>query len=135
MTTKQKAVWTDELFEEMSAAYIARIEELAEEDRPKQSSEIVAEIAETYGFTNNSFRMKLSKANLYVKKESGKASATSETKTGGASRTSKADAHGELVSALTDGGVATDEIDMAVVEKLTGKAALHLSALIRKITK
>lgn len=135
MTTKQKAVWTDELFEEMSAAYTSRIEELAEEDRPKHSAEIVAELAEAYGFTTNSFRMKLSKANLYVKKEAGKAAGTSETKTGGASRTSKADAHGELVAALTDGGVASDEIDMAVVEKLTGKAALHLAALIRKVTK
>ncbi|QHJ81696.1 MAG: hypothetical protein [Bacteriophage sp.] len=135
MTTKTKPVWTDELFEEMSAAYTARMDELEESDRPKHSAEVVAELAETYGFTTNSFRMKLSQAGLYIKKDAGKASATSEAKASGAGRASKADAHSELIAALKDGGVADDEIDMTIVDKLTGKAALHLSALIRKITK
>jgi hypothetical protein len=137
MSTKTVSKWTDELFEEMQAAYIAKMEELEEEDRPKHSAEIVAEIAEQYGFAVNSFRMKLSKAGSYIKKEAGSTSKASSTEkaAGSTTRVSKADAHNDLVAAFTDGGVAVGDIDMSIIEKLTGKAAAHLSALVRQITK
>lgn len=137
MSTKT-AVWTDELYAEMKQAYLARMDELEESDRPKHSAEVVQEIATANGFTVNAFRMKLSRDGAYIKKEAAtaasKAAASGEGKTGG-SRVSKADAQSELVAALTDGGIATEAIDMAIVEKLTGKAAQHLAGLIRSITK
>lgn len=131
------ATWTDELYAEMKQAYLARMEELPEEDRAKHSAEVVQEIAAENGFTVNAFRMKLSRDGVYIKKAPATAAskaASGEAKAGG-SRTSKADAQAELIAALTDGGVANDAIDMAIVEKLTGKAAQHLAGLIRTITK
>ncbi|QFR57704.1 D3 protein [Serratia phage Slocum] len=130
------STWTPELYEEMKQSYLARMEELPEEDRAKHSAEVVQEIATDKGFTVNAFRMKLSRDGVYIKKEQAKAkAATGEGAKSGGSRTSKADAQSELIAALTDGGVANEEIDMAIVEKLTGKASQHLAALIRKITK
>lgn len=131
-----KAQWTDEVFNEMSAEYLERMEALDEADRPKHSSEVVAELAEKFGFAVNAFRMKLSKAGVYIKKEPGAKStstATGEAKT--STRVSKADAHAEVVAAFTDGGVAVADIDMSIIEKLTGKAAAHIAVLIRQITK
>lgn len=129
------STWTDELFSEMSAKYVARMNELPEEERANESVEVVAEIAKEHGFTPNSFRMKLLQADLYIKKGPAKSSSESKAKGTGGARTSKATAHAELVAAFTDGGVATDDIDMAIVEKLTGKAAQHLAELVRKVTK
>lgn len=128
--------WTDEKFAEMRAEYVSRMDELGE-DAAKHSAEVVAEIALAHGTTNNGFRMKLSKDGCYIKKEqtaTPKAKAADGKATGGA-RASKATAHAELVAAFSDAGVVGDELDMDIVEKLTGKAALHLAELIRKITK
>ncbi len=127
--------WTDEVFAEMKQEYLSRMEELGA-DAPKHSSEVVAEIAQAYGTTNNGFRMKLSKDGCYVKKEA--TASTSKAKTGeskGGARISKATAHAELKAALNDGGVADEDIDSEIVDKLTGKAAMHLAELIRKVTK
>ncbi|XAG95892.1 hypothetical protein U7154_000125 [Kononvirus KKP3711] len=127
--------WTDEVFAEMKQEYLSRMEELGA-DAPKHSSEVVAEIAQAYGTSSNGFRMKLSKDGCYVKKE--QTASTSKAKSGeskGGSRTSKATAHAELKAALTDGGVTDEDIDAEIIEKLTGKAALHLAELIRKVTK
>lgn len=135
MTTP--ATWTEEIFAEMSAKYVARMEEYGD-DAPKFSSEVVKEIAEEYGLAANGFRLKLSKAGLYVKKEATSSSASKAeggaAKTGGA-RTSKAAAQAELLTALSDAGIASDEIDSDIIEKLTGKAAMHLAGIIRKIAK
>lgn len=128
------SVWNDEKFAELSALYVSRMNELDEEDRPKHSGEIVKEIAEANGFSANGFRMKLTSAGLYIKKGAPESTKAEGKSTGGA-RTSKATAHAELVAAFSDGGVNSDELDMAIVEKLTGKAALHLAELVRKITK
>lgn len=127
--------WTDEKFSEMKQEYVARMEELGE-DAPKHSAEVVAEIAAAHGTTPNGFRMKLSKDGSYIKKEA--ATSSTKAKSGeskGGARTSKATAHAELKAALNDGGVSEDDIDSDIIEKLTGKAALHIAELIRKVTK
>ena len=55
--------WTDELKEEVVAAYLER------EPTPENTMDIVKELAEEYdGKTPNSIRMILSKAGVYVKK-------------------------------------------------------------------
>lgn len=129
--------WTEELFEEMSALYVSQIEAYPEDERPGVSMEIVSAIAEDKGLSPNGFRMKLSKAGLYVKKEAGAKSGTSEKKesTGGGARTSKAVAHAELKSAFSDAGLDLEFLDADIIDKLTGKAAAHLAEAVRKITK
>ena len=100
--------------------------------------EIVSEIAQENGVTPNGFRMKLTKAGLYIKKAAGsasKSSASTGEKASGGSRTSKAQAHADLRSAFSDAGLAPDFLDDAIIDKLTGKAAAHLAEAIRAITK
>lgn len=136
MTTPTQ--WTDELFEKMSSEYVARMEQFPEDERPGVSMEIVSEIAQENGVTPNGFRMKLTKAGMYIKKAAGsasKSSASTGEKTSGGSRTSKAQAHADLRSAFSDAGLAPDFLDDAIIDKLTGKAAAHLAEAIRAITK
>ena len=136
MTTPTQ--WTDELFEKMSSEYVARMEQLPEDERPGVSMEIVSEIAQENGVTPNGFRMKLTKAGLYIKKAAGstsKSSASTGEKASGGSRTSKAQAHADLRSAFSDAGLAPDFLDDAIIDKLTGKAAAHLAEAIRAIPK
>lgn len=130
--------WTDELFEKMSSEYVARMEQFPEDERPGVSMEIVSEIAQENGVTPNGFRMKLTKAGLYIKKAAGstsKSSASTGEKASGGSRTSKAQAHADLRAAFSDAGLAPDFLDDAIIDKLTGKAAAHLAEAIRAITK
>ena len=136
MTTPTQ--WTDELFEKMSSEYVARMEQFPEDERPGVSVEIVSEIAQENGVTPNGFRMKLTKAGLYIKKAAGstsKSSASTGEKASGGSRTSKAQAHADLRSAFSDAGLAPDFLDDAIIDKLTGKAAAHLAEAIRAIPK
>lgn len=136
MTTPTQ--WTDELFEKMSSEYVARMEQFPEDERPGVSMEIVSEIAQENGVTPNGFRMKLTKAGLYIKKAAGstsKSSASAGEKASGGSRTSKAQAHADLRAAFSDAGLAPDFLDDAIIDKLTGKAAAHLAEAIRAITK
>lgn len=136
MTTPTQ--WTDELFEKMSSEYVARMEQFPEDERPGVSMEIVSEIAQENGVTPNGFRMKLTKAGLYIKKAAGstsKSSAATGEKASGGSRTSKAQAHADLRAAFSDAGLAPDFLDDAIIDKLTGKAAAHLAEAIRAITK
>ena len=136
MTTPTQ--WTDELFEKMSSEYVARMEQFPEDERPGVSMEIVSEIAQENGVTPNGFRMKLTKAGLYIKKAAGstsKSSASTGEKASGGSRTSKAKAHAELRAAFSDAGVAPDFLDDAIIDKLTGKVAAHLAEAIRAINK
>lgn len=136
MTTPTQ--WTDELFEKMSSEYVARMEQFPEDERPGVSMEIVSEIAQENGVTPNGFRMKLTKAGLYIKKAAGstsKSSASTGEKSSGGSRTSKAQAHADLRAAFSDAGLAPDFLDDAIIDKLTGKAAAHLAEAIRAITK
>ncbi|QIN99307.1 DNA binding protein [Salmonella phage oldekolle] len=136
MTTPTQ--WTDELFEKMSSEYVARMEQFPEDERPSVSMEIVSEIAQENGVTPNGFRMKLTKAGVYIKKAAGsasKSSASTGEKASGGSRTSKAQAHADLRSAFSDAGLAPDFLDDTIIDKLTGKAAAHLAEAIRAITK
>ncbi|MFP9035519.1 hypothetical protein, partial [Enterococcus faecalis] len=114
------------------------MEQFPEDERPGVSMEIVSEIAQENGVTPNGFRMKLTKAGLYIKKAAGstsKSSASTGEKASGGSRTSKAQAHADLRAAFSDAGLAPDFLDDAIIDKLTGKAAAHLAEAIRAITK
>ena len=120
---KRKMAWDDD----KKAAVIAAYEE--QNPTPENSMEIVKEIADEYEESPNGVRMILSKAGVYVKKTPA-ATGSGTSSNGGSSRVSKAAAQEALVAALTDVGA---EIDNAIVEKLTGKAAQYFAGVIGAI--
>lgn len=114
--------WTDEKKEKA----VERYQEL--EPTPENSMDLVSQVAEEIGESVNGVRMILSKAGVYVKKEAAptKSSATKKEGTG-AKKVSKEDAHAQLVAAIE---AAEAEVDMEIISKLTGKAAIYLAGVI-----
>jgi len=98
---------------------------------PETSMEIVKEIADDIGESPNGVRMILTKAGVYVKKTPSSGSSSSSAGTGTA-RVSKQGAQDDLVASLTDAG---QELDMDIISKLTGKAAVYFNAIVGNINK
>lgn len=101
---------------------------------PENSMDIVNELAEELGKSANSIRMILSNAGVYVKKvaktaTTSKAADSDEVKT---SRKSKQSSIDDLSEAIRNAG---QEVDDAIVSKLTGKAAEYFNSIIRSISK
>ena len=107
--------WTEELKKQVVAQY------LAQEPTPETSAEIVKDIAESIEKTPNGVRMILSKADVYVKKTAANAASASVVEAKG-TRVSKAEAIGNLKAVIQATG---QEPDMAILDKLTGKAAMY----------
>jgi ribosome recycling factor len=99
----------------------------SENPTPETSMEIVKQIADEVEESPNGVRMILTKAGVYVKKTPGASSSSSSS---GSSRVSKAAAIEALEKALVDAG---QEVDDAVVSKLTGKAAAYFTSVITSI--
>lgn len=112
--------WTDELRAEVIEKYTKA------KPTPENSVEIVQEIAEEIDKTPNGVRMILTKAGVYLKKET-TSGGTSKTPNTGGTRTSKADSMAALTKAIEALGL---EPDKAIIEKLTGKAALYFADVI-----
>lgn len=113
--------WTDEKRAQAIEMYEER------EPTPENSVEIVKEIAEELDETPNGVRMVLQRAEVYVKKAAATKASGGEDKP---KRVSKADAIEQLTQALNDVGA---EVDSAIVDKLTGKAALYFAGVISNI--
>lgn len=117
--------WTDESKQRAIDLYLEK------EPTPENSMEIVKEVAEELGESPNGVRMILSKANVYVKKEAASGSSSKKTtsgaKEGGTTRVSKEAAHAKLVEAIENRG---GNVDLEIISKLTGKAALYLAEVI-----
>jgi len=125
--SKRRMPWTDEKKQEAIEAY------LAADPTPENSIEIVQQIAEEMEETANGVRMILSKAGVYVKKAGAAAgSAKKEASGDKAARVSKADAIADLVTAIEAVG---GEVDPAIVDKLTGKAAIYFAGIINSVGK
>ena len=112
--------WTDEKKQEAVDMYVA------EEPTPENSMEIVKDIAEQLEESPNGVRMILTKAGVYVRKTP----AAKSSGGSGGGRVSVADAQSSLTSALTDAG---QEIDEAIISKLTGKAAVYFTAVVNNL--
>ena len=97
-----------------------------QEPTPETSMEIVKDIADSLGESPNGVRMILTRAGVYVKKTATKSSSNS---TGGG-RVSKADAQNTLRDAIQDAG---QEVDMSIIDKLTGKAAVYITSIINAL--
>lgn len=123
---KRRMAWDDD----RKAQAIEMYEK--QDPTPESSMEIVKEIADEMGESPNGVRMILSSAGVYVKKAPATSSNGGEgtTGTGTGGRVSKQGAQDSLRSAITDAG---QEVDDDVVSKLTGKAAVYFTTVIRAI--
>jgi hypothetical protein len=116
--------WTDESKEQAVEMYQDA------EPTPETSMEIVKDIAEELGESPNGVRMILTKAGVYVRKTPAAKSSGGGSTGGG--RVSVADAQDKLTSVLSDAG---QEVDAAIVSKLTGKAAVYFTTVIESLNK
>ena len=121
-TKRRKSMsWTDEKKQEAIDMYVG------EEPTPENSMEIVADIAEQLEESPNGVRMILTKAGVYVRKTP---AAKSSGGSGGGGRVSVAGAQSSLTDALNDAG---QEIDAAIISKLTGKAAVYFTTIVNNL--
>jgi hypothetical protein len=95
---------------------------------PENSMEIVKDIASELGESPNGVRMILTRAGVYVKKTPATRSSSNGSTGGG--RVSVADAQATLTNAIQDAG---KEPDVAIISKLTGKAANYFAELINSM--
>jgi len=118
---RRKVAWTDEKKQEAIDAYVS------EEPTPENSMEIVKDIAEQMEESPNGVRMILTRAGVYVRKTPAPSGGSSS---GGGGRVSVADAQAAVSSAISDAG---QEVDAAIIGKLTGKAANYFANIINNI--
>jgi transposase-like protein len=120
---RKRMAWTDESKAEAVQMY------QDSEPTPETSMEVVKEIADHLGESPNGVRMILTKAGVYVKKTPAAKSSSGST---GGGRVSVSDAQAKLSSVLGDAG---QEVDEAIVSKLTGKAAVYFANVIENLNK
>jgi len=120
---RRRMAWTDESKEQAIEMYQDA------EPTPETSMEIVKDIAEELGESPNGVRMILTKAGVYVRKTPAAKSSGGST---GGGRVSVADAQDKLTSVLGDAG---QEVDAAIISKLTGKAAVYFTNVIESLNK
>ena len=120
---RRKMAWTDESKEQAVEMYQDA------EPTPETSMEIVKDIAEELGESPNGVRMILTKAGVYVRKTPAAKSSGGST---GGGRVSVADAQAKLTSVLGDAG---QDIDEAIISKLTGKAAVYFTNVVESLNK
>ena len=121
---KRRMAWDDEKKTAVIEAYEAA------EPTPENSMEIVAELAEEFEESPNGVRMILTKAGVYVKKAPASGSAKT-TSNGGGGRVSKADAIADISAPISDAG---QEVDQEILDKLTGKAAVYFTGVLKGIS-
>ena len=118
---RRKVAWTDEAKQQAIELYTA------EEPTPENSMEIVKDIAEQLEESPNGVRMILTKAGVYVRKTPARSSSNGSS---GGGRVSVAGAQSDLTSALSDAG---QEVDAAIISKLTGKAAVYFTGIVNNL--
>jgi len=119
---RKNMAWTDE-----SKAQAVEMYQESEPTPDETSMEIVKEIADELGESPNGVRMILTKAGVYVRKTP---AAKSSGGSSGGGRVSVADAQASLTSALSDAG---QEVDEAIISKLTGKAAVYFKGVVEAL--
>jgi hypothetical protein len=118
--------WTDELKQQVVKEYEAA------NPTPETSMDIVKELAETHDKTANGVRMILTKAEVYVKKAAGApASGAGAGKKESTPRVSKQDSIDALTATIEELGL---DLDAGIVDKLTGKAAVYFTNLLKVAT-
>jgi hypothetical protein len=115
------ADWTDELRAKVVADYVKA------EPTGLNTVSIMEDIAKDTGKSVNGIRMILTKNEVYVKAEPVKGAAKAGAGTG--TRVSKQDSIDALVAVMQSEDL---EIDESVVNKLTGKAAIYFTGVIKQ---
>lgn len=127
--------WTEDKTAEVEAVYVGALDRLTKENEGTEQAEhsraALKEAAEAVGTSEASARIKLNKMGVYVKVTPAKTAPKAASGGGGGKRLNKAEQQAELVSAFRDLGV--EDLDMEIIEKLTGKAAAHLAAKLREV--
>ena len=118
-TRRRRMAWDDAKKAEAVDLYQQQV------PTPETSMEIVKDVADSLGESPNGVRMILTRAGVYVKKAPTRSSSSNST-----SRVSKADAQNTLRDAIQDAG---QEVDMSIIDKLTGKAAVYITSIINAI--
>ena len=118
---RKRMAWT----EESKAQAVEMYQE--QEPTPETSMEIVKDIADELGESPNGVRMILTKAGVYVRKTPAAKSSGGST---GGGRVSVADAQESLTSAVSDAG---QEVEPAIISKLTGKAAVYFKGIVEAL--
>jgi len=121
-TRRRRMAWDDAKKAEAVDLYSTQ------EPTPETSMEIVKDVADSLGESPNGVRMILTRAGVYVKKAPTRSSNSSNSTGGG--RVSKTDAQNTLRDAIQDAG---QEVDMSIIDKLTGKAAVYITGIINAI--
>lgn len=116
--------WTDTEKAEIIAKY--------EEANPtaENTMDIVTELAEEYEKSPNGVRMILTKAGVYVKKTPTKSEGKKASGESKGTRVSKEDALNSLTAAIEAAGLEADE---DVIKRLTGKAAVYFTEVVKKL--
>ena len=120
-TRRRRMAWDDAKKAEAVDLYSSQ------EPTPETSMEIVKDVADSLGESPNGVRMILTRAGVYVKKAPTRSSSSNST---GGGRVSKTDAQNTLRDAIQDAG---QEVDMSIIDKLTGKAAVYITGIINAI--
>lgn len=118
--------WTQEKTDEVVAKYeeiMAEYETI--EDKANATTEVVKELAEEFDENPNGVRIKLTQAGVYIKK-----APTTKSATGGSAKLSKADAIQTLKNLIE---AANQEVDEAILDKLTGKAATYFAGVLQPL--
>lgn len=119
------ATWTPELKEKVKQMY------LDADPTPETSVEIIKDIAEELDQSPNGVRMVLVQEGVYVKKEAGASSGKSTSaKSDGPKRVSKESAIADLKALIEERGA---PVDTEILDKLTGKAAVYLTSVIKAL--
>jgi hypothetical protein len=118
------AAWTPELKEQVKQMY------LDAEPTPETSVEIIKNIAEELEQSPNGVRMVLVQEGVYVKKEAAASSSKSSAKGEGSKRVNKETAINELRELIAERGAPVED---DILDKLTGKAAVYLTSVIKAI--
>jgi len=115
--------WTDEIKAQVIKDY------KASNPTPETTTEIVKGIADELGdeYTANGVRAILTKAGVYLRKTPATSSGNGTSTT----RVSKADSINELANLIEAAGL---EVDMDIVGKLTGKAAIYFKTVFEKLS-
>lgn len=126
--------WTEESRAFAIEQYRNRIGELPEADRPKQTQEIVQDIANELGCTLNSARTIIQRTknadgtSIYISKAAAPTKSAKAEGTG-SKRRSKAESHADLAAAITAHS-GESSLDMEIIEKLTGKSADYFTSIL-----
>lgn len=100
---------------------------LETEPTAENNSEILKELGSRFDMSPNKVRLILTEAEVFVKAEP--KTNTKSASSGGGTKVSKEQALNDLREAITAAGA---EVDETIVSKLTGKAAVYLTSVIKK---